>query len=271
MEAQEEVDLKAAVEAGTPIKGEPEVNDVEITWTEDEAEEAEAMGWIPPERAKKLPEGKKFAGPKEFMERNPLYKKVKQLETSIGQLNEHHSRVSETERKKLTKEYEAKITSLQEERIKALDEGDNRKAVEIESEIRTTEKPEEVKPETDPIFQNWVNENEWYEKDAFLRVEATKVGEILYSDKLYGRELLDAVKAHLKEAHPDKFENPNRAKPAAVEASSQASTPKSTGKVSVKDLTADERTVYTNFERMKVFKTDDEKQKYLKEVIELRD
>ncbi|MDY6959498.1 MAG: hypothetical protein SVK08_10110, partial [Halobacteriota archaeon] len=75
----EDVDLVAAVEGGDKgeEQAEAQVNEVEVTWSPEEASEAEAMGWIPPERAKKLPEGKEYVGPVEYMERNPLYRQMK--------------------------------------------------------------------------------------------------------------------------------------------------------------------------------------------------
>jgi len=273
-----EVDLKADVEAGLEAalenEGGSEIAEEVITevvqdWSDEEAAEAEAMGWIPPERAGKLPEGKKFKGPQEYMQANPLYRKMKEMENSFNQLNSHYQKVSETEHKKAAQQYEATIAQLKAEKVQALDEADHTKVVEIDEQIRTTEKPVEEKP-VDNTFQEWVSENDWYEKDDFLRIEAEKTGQAMYSDKLYGKPLLEAVKAHLKEAYPQKFGNPKRQKPAAVDSGNAA--PKSSGsKVSVKDLTQDERTVYENFKRMNVFKTDAEAKKYLAEVVELRD
>lgn len=259
-----EVDLVADVEAGEEAV---ETNEVTVDWDPEEAQEAEAMGWIPPERAKKLPEGKSFVGPKEFMERNPLYKQMKDLQFTVKELAAHNQRISEIEHKKAEKEFEAKLAELKEEKVRALDDADHARVVEIDEEIRATEKP--VKEAEDPVFTKWVDENKWYNDDAFLRVEATKVGEILYSDKLYGKELLNAVKDHLKQAYPDKFENPNRNKASSVEGGSNGvSKPKT---VTAKDLTEDERSVFNNFKQMGVFTAKGAEQKYLNEVIALRD
>lgn len=273
--SEEQVDLRAAVEEGMKEEIQEEVpsQEVELSivpdWSPEEAEEAEAMGWIPPDRSKKLPEGKKFVGPKEFMERNPLYGKLKQLETSMGQLTEHYQKVSEMERSKAEKEFKAEIARLKAEKVEALDNADHARVVEIDEEIQNVKKPEDEAPKSDPVFDNWVKENKWYEEDKFLQIEATKVGELLYSDKLYGKPLLEAVKNHLKEAYPDKFKNTNREKPSAVEGGtnkpSKAKTP------SINDLTADERKIFDNFQMSGILKTDAEIEKYVKEAIALRD
>lgn len=265
----EEVDLMAAAEAG--MQEEPKQEQViEPDWTTEQAAEAEAMGWIPPERSGKLPEGKSFVGPVEYMKRNPLYSKVKELESGLSRLNEHYQKVSEVEHEKAKKAYEDRIAELEAQKIEALDNAEHAKVVEIDKELRSTKEPEAEKQQDSSDFQEWVKENDWYENDSFLRIEATKVGEILYSDKLYGKPLLNAVKEHLKQAYPDKFKNPERDKPSPVEGASARPTGGSK-KATEKDLTADERTIYRNFKNLGVFKEEGSVQKYIDEVIALRD
>ena len=267
----DDVDLKAAVEEGLQEPQSVE-NDIEITWTPEEAAEAEAMGWIPPERSQKLPEGKSYVGPVEYMKRNPLYSKVKQLETGLNQLNAHYQNVSKLEREKAQKEFQDRLNQLEAEKIEALDAADHKRVVEIDKEIRSTElseKKEEAQAE-DPAFTAWKAENQWYENDKFLQVEADIVGERLFSKDLVGIPLFEAVKEHLKQAYPDKFKNPNREKPSAVEGGSAR--PTSKGKTPTEaDLTADEMAIYKNFERMGLFNEKGSAQKYLNEVIALRD
>lgn len=262
-----EVDLRAAVE-GEKAQINDDLNEIEVNWTEDEAQEAEAMGWIPPDRAGKLPDGKKFVGPKEFMERNPLYKEVKQLKSTLTQLNSHYQKVAETERTKAKEEYEAKLASLQDEKIKALDEEDHKRVVEIDNEIRNTNPPEEQVSDN-TLFKDWVSKNDWYEADKFLKIEADMLGSQLVSKDLYGVDLFDTVKEHLKQKYPDRFKSP-RDKPAAVEGSTNGNRA-SKKTYTINDLTQDERQIYNNFERMGVFKADGSAEKYIKEVIDLRD
>jgi len=267
--SEEAVDLRAAVEAGEP-EAKPDVVEVKQDWSAEEAQEAEAMGWIPPERAKKLPEGKSYVGPKEFMERNPLYRQMKDLKTSFGQLEGHYQKVAEKNQKEEKAAYEAKIEALESEKITALDEANHKRVGEIDKELRTTEKPVEQK-NTDSTLKDWVSDgNDWYEKDSFLQLEADLIGERLYSDTLYGKDLLNEVKGHLKQKYPEKFSNPNRERPSAVEGSTNAPGPKSKT-TSAKDLTKDEKAVFSNFKNMGVFSAEGSEQKYLNEVIALRD
>lgn len=265
-----EVDLKAAVEDGVNDEITPDVDEIEVTWTPEEAEEAEAMGWIPPERAKKLPEGKSFTPPVEYMKRNPLYNKMKQLESSIGQLTEHHQKVTARELKKAEKEFDQRIAELEAQKIEALDNADHKLVGEIDKELRSTEKPEPEQQGEDPAFTAWKSKNEWYENDRFLQIEADRVGERLYSPDLTGIPLFDAVTDHLKQAFPEKFKNPAREKPSAVEGGSARPASKSKA-ASTKDLTIDEQQVFNNFRKMGIFTEEGSEQKYLNEVIELRD
>jgi hypothetical protein len=268
----EDVDLHAAVEAGqsseegTTIEGESK--EVTPEWSEAEALEAEAMGWIPPERAGKLPEGKKFVAPKEYMERNPLYTKMKNLESTMESLNSHHQRVLENDRKKAEKKYQEDITQLKAEKVEAIKEGDGERVVQIEDAIEQTEKPESA---TDPIFDTWVKNNDWYTKDSFLSVEADMVAEKYLAKGLRGRELLDAMTTHVKSLHKDKFEPESRARPAAVEGDTRGAKRSTNKSYTEKDLLPDEREVFKNFERMNIFGDEKAKTAYFKDVIGLRE
>lgn len=276
----EAVDLVEAVESGqdddvgTTIEGES--TEIKQDWSDTDAQEAESMGWIPPDRSKKLPEGKTFLGPKEFMERNPLYRKMKSLESTVGQLNSHHQRVLENEQKKAEKHYLAELDRLEAEKVTALDEGDNKRVVEIDKEIRTTEKPE-ITPDSDPVFDAWVKDNAWYEDNKFLSVEADNIAEKYLSKGFRGKELLNAMTDHMKISFKDQFPQDNnldengRNRPAAVEGDTRGGKRGSSKNVSEKDLTSDEREVFKNFERMGVFADDKAISKYIKEVVEIRE
>lgn len=255
----EDVDLKAAVEAGE------EEAKVEVTWTPEQLEEAKAMGYK--DDPQRLPEGKKFVGPVEYMERNPLFGRMKEMEKTLSSVMAHNEKVNASNLKKAKEDYDGKIQSLLTEKVQALDDDDHKKVVAIDEEIRTTEKPEN--PEGNQAFKDWIKDNSWYKDDRFLRVEADKVGEVLISEQLNGRPLLDEIKVHLKELYPNKFKNPNRKKPASVEEGGNGNTP-SGGKASAKDLTAEETAQYQNWKHMGIFTEKGAEEKYLNDVIEMR-
>jgi len=245
---------------------------VEQTWSDSEATEAEAMGWIPPERAKKLPEGKEYVGPVEYMERNPLYGQMKELQGTVKELANHNQKIADLEHKRAEKQYKDEIESLKAEKVAALDSADHKQVVEIDEKIRTTEKPV-AEPNED--FKKWSGENPWFEKDQFLQVEANIIGERL-SATMEGIQLLDAVKSHLQEKYPDRFKNTNRDKPDAVEGGTNQSSKKS-GKASLSDLNSEETRIFNNFKRSGIFKKGENLvdemlvQDYVNQAISLRD
>jgi len=241
-----------------------------MTDTAEEIAQAEAEGW----QADFEGENKKSA--KEFLHDGSFFKKIdelkvenKQLKDSMGQLTGHYEKVMATELKKSEAEYSRRIDELKAAKIEALDEGDNKRVVDIDEEIRTTEKPT-AEPMNNEAFDQWVNDNPWYGKDMTLQVEADRYGELYYGKGLRGRELYDAVGSHVQEIYPDKFTNSKRSKAPAVEGGSNSPTDKPKGKVAEKDLTSDERQVFNNFKHMKIFKNKDDEQKYMREVIEVR-
>lgn len=243
--------------------------ELEADWTTEEALEAESMGWISPEKSENLPNGKKYLGPVEFMERNPLYKRVKQLESSFGELNTHYHNVAANEKQKAEKEYHDKIEKLKSEKVKALNDDDNQRVVDIDEEIRTSEKP--VNKEFDQEFNKWKGQNSWFESDSELKEYADYIGP-KYADehpRMPYSQILEHVTKVVKKTFPGKFTNSNRSRPPSVEGDTPPA--RTAGKtMTEKDLTSDERQVFKNFVAMGIFPDEKDKNTYLKEVIELR-
>lgn len=241
-----------------------------MTDTAEDIAQAEIEGW----QADFDGDNKKTA--KEFIHDGSFFKKIdeqkeeiKQLKDSMGQLTGHYEKVMATERKKSEVEYSRRIDELKAAKVEALDEGDNKRVVDIDEEIRTTEKPVN-EPQTNEAFDQWVKDNPWYSSDMTLQIESDRYGEIFFNKGLRGRELYDAVGSHVKEIFSDKFTNSKRNKAPSVEGGSNVPTGTTKGKVVEKDLTSDERQVFNNFKTMKIFKNKDDEQKYLREVLEVR-
>ena len=238
--------------------------------TEEDIAAAEAEGW----QADFDGENKKSA--KEFLHDGSFFKKIdelkqenKQVKDTMAQMSGHYEKVMASERKKSEAEYERRIEDLKAEKIEALDEGDNKRVVDIDEQIRTTEKPVE-QPAQNVEFDSWSKDNDWYNTNTFLRVEADKIGEAYYQSGLRGRQLYDSIGEHVKELHPDKFTNSKRAKAPKVEGGDHTPTEPTKGKIAEKDLTANEREVYRNFKHLNIFKDKNDEQKYLRQVVEVR-
>jgi len=239
--------------------------------TEAEITEAEAQGWQSDFEGDNKKSAKEFLHDGRFFKKiNDQSKTIDELKTSMSQLRSHNDKVVANELRKAEVDYSNRIEQLKAEKIEALDEGDNKRVVEIDDQILKTEKPKPVVPQTNPEFDSWVKDNDWYDKTPFLRVEADKIGDLYYNSGLRGTELYNAIGSHVQELYPDKFVNEKRKKAPTVEEGSNNGPAPSGSKLSIKDLTQDERDVFNNFKRMDIFKNKDDEQKYLREVIEVR-
>jgi len=253
-----------------------EKEEVELTEIE---QEAAADGWNP-DKEKVEADGKEWVSAEEYVKRGSFFKKINEqgkvineLKSTIDKINEHNAKVAQREREKLVKEYEERISRLEDEKLQALEDGDHRKVVEIDKQLRE-KPPEEEKsgnPEYDREFANFRTENSWYESDTEMRQYADIVGLGYYNvnPTATPKQIFDHIKSEAKARFPNKFENENRKKPSAVDGGTPRA-PKKGGE-GVSSLTADEKMVYDNFERMGVFKDDAARKKYVKEVIDLRD
>lgn len=131
------------------------------------------------------------------------------------------------------------LAELKEQKKKAIELGDGAAVVEIDDEIQNlhTQKAElskENKQAIDPVRENnqkilkdWIADgNQIFSKDIVVQALANQFADVVRADPetkhLTGTEFLDEVAARVREAIPDKFENPARTRSAAVGTSSDA-------------------------------------------------
>lgn len=240
--------------------------------TPEQIEEAQAQGWQEDFEGDNKKSAAEFIHDgKFFKEIGELKSKNKKLSQSFDQLTTHYEKVRESDLKKAESDYQEKIEQLKSDKVQALDEGDNRRVVEIDEQIRTTEKPVVEKiAQANNDFNDWVKTNEWYDDSEFLRVEADSIGQQYYDSGKRGAQLFTAIEKHIKRKYPNEFENENRSRPASVEGGSNGTTKPVSGKVSIKDLTREERQVFERFKSNGIFKTDKSVQTYLEQVMEVR-
>jgi hypothetical protein len=173
-------------------------------------------------------------------------------------LQEHHSKVKETE-------YNRAVTELKSLQKKHLEEGNSDeylKTTELLTDLKAEQKAREVmsqqqqqtQGQTDPRFVAWQEKNSWYNKDKDMRQFADTLG-LGYAQANPGMDpddVLEYVSKQVKLAYRDKFENPNRTKPSAVEGSSNAQPKKDEVQ-----LTDDERRVMNTFVRQGIMTKDE--------------
>jgi hypothetical protein len=218
-------------------------NQTEVKATEQQVQEpalsaieqrAIEMGWRPKEEF----EGEEddFIDAKEFVRRKPLFDKIehqnkelKEVKKVLRSLQDHHTKVKETEFKRA-------VDYLKVQKKEALEMGDHDKVIELDEQLvdikaaqkaaeqaEAVEKPQQVHPD----FTAWVDGNKWYAQDKSLRLFADNLG-VSYAQEnpeLEPKEVLQYVTKMVKRTFPDKFQNPSRARPAAVDGGTATAKP----------------------------------------------
>lgn len=197
------------------------VENTEVQYSEAE-QQAMANGWVPKDKWDGEPDdwvpARQFNRNGELFGRINSYKnKILNLERSVSELVKHNEKIYETG-------FKDGLDSLKAEKKQALREGDAERVVEIEEEIeKLQENYEERKKEfdatvksqaqvqTNPVWEEWLTNNSWYEMDAGLHGYADGVAkELVESAQRVGKQveydkLLKEVSRKVKERFPDKF------------------------------------------------------------------
>lgn len=195
-----------------------------------------------------------FIDAREFIRRKPLFdkmesqkKQLKEMDKALRALQTHHEAVKATE-------YQRAVNTLKAEKKAALESGDADELIRIDDAIADVKAEERANKQVakvgpDPRFVEWVNENQWYAKDAELRQEADEigVGRKNLHPELGPEEILEYVEKKIKKLYPSKFRNSNKDKPSSVEGS-VTTTPTRSTKVEF-ELTDEERRVMNTFIR----------------------
>lgn len=215
--AEETQDIKQPEGEATP----PQYSDTE--------QRAMSQGWVPKDEWDGDPD--QWRPAKEFLDRGELFKKIdeqnrtiKEFKRVLDEFGKHHSQVRKVE-------YERALADLKAAKKEALVEGDADAVIDIDEKmqlVREKQKEAEASPaaklpepsvsENNVVFRNWVDRNGWYENNKAMRAYADRIGNELGSQGgMSPTDILAAVEREVKKEFAHKFENPNRAKPGAVE------------------------------------------------------
>jgi hypothetical protein len=211
-----------ADETNTPAEpNEPVANPIEA--------KAMEQGWRPKEEWEGPPE--QWRDAQTFLDRGELFGKIdaqrgeiKQLKAALVEMRNHNLKIAEVE-------YKRALADLKSQKRDALAEGNVDAVMALDDQIDTVKeaaaqhaaaaaaRPVETESEVRPMFNQWLSQNQWFEKDRVMRAYANDLGKELAANGLSPAEVLDRVTKEVKAQFPDKFTNPNRAKPSAVEGS----------------------------------------------------
>jgi hypothetical protein len=190
---------------------------VQLTEIEQRASES---GWVPKDQWDGDPE--QWRPAKEFLDRGELFKKIedqnktiKEFRKTLEEFGKHHAQVRKLE-------FDRALASLKAAKKEALELGDADKVIEMDERIdmvkdaqRTAAQQPVVNvpnvPESNPVFDAWVNRNGWYNNNEAMRAFA---------------DLLNKIEQEVKKEFAHKFQNPNREKASAVEGSTNKGTSK---------------------------------------------
>lgn len=188
-------------------------------------QEAVQRGWVPKEEFDGDPDRWVDAG--EFLRRGELFEKIesqskemKKLRQAMGELAKHNSKIREVE-------YKRALDDLKSQKKEALAEADADRVIEIDDQIDLVKEqqrqfqsqqiqdaaPTEIHPE----LRNWINKNPWYDNNRAMRGWADARGVELAEQGKSPIEVLNTLEKEVKDRFKEKFHNPNRDKPGAVE------------------------------------------------------
>lgn len=233
-------------------------------------DQAREQGWKPKEEYEGDPD--KWRPAREFVERGELFGKIdimgrelKETKKALKLLQEHNTKIKETEYKRAVDELKA----LQKKHLEEGNSDGYLETTELLTDIKAEQKAREVTAQNTPKqpdirFTEWVDQNKWYSSDAEMRDYADVVG-MGYAQKNPGldpEDVLKFVTAQVKVRYRDKFQNPNRNKPSTVEGTNTTSSPKTNSF----ELTDDERKVMNTFIRTGAMT----KEEYIAQVKQMR-
>lgn len=216
--------------------------------------EARDQGWRPKEEWEGDPE--KWRPAKEFVERGELFGKIdtlgrelKETKKALKMMQEHHSKVKESEYKRAVDELKA----LQKKHLEDGNSDGYLEASELLTDLKAEQKARQVQQEVtpkqaDPRFVQWVDKNRWYAQDANMREFADNLG-LAYAQRHPDSdptEVLDYVTREVRERFKTKFENPKRTQPSSVEGAGSGAPAANKAKF---ELSQEERKIMNTFLR----------------------
>jgi len=221
-------------------------------------------GWRPQSEWNGNPDEWRTA--KEYLDRSSFFEKIEHQKREIQQLRqdvhdakEHMQKLREVQNKDI-------VGRLEKDKLAALEEGDYNSVVNIDKRIREAEiySNNDISavnttspPQTDPLFEEWLQDNNWYNTDPQLRTFADASG-ISYrqnNPNATPQEVYSHVTELTKRAYADKF-NPRKADPQTTSPShvSQPTKKKTGSGYTPSDLDDNQKRVGQRFVKLGLFK-----------------
>lgn len=223
--------------------------------SKEDIERATRQGWVEKEQFHGNPED--WVDAKTFLQRGeemlPVMRaNYKKLEQKVREQEESMRKFVEFQKGVDERAYKKALDDIRKQKADAVEAGDKEaftRAEQEEDELRQQQsvKQSEPKPAENPEWAAWAKENPWYfdDEEAGAYADAISIRVQKTHPHLTGRDFYDAVKAKVRQRMPEKFGNPRRAEPAAVEAGS--SNKRKTGGKTYADLPTDAKKACDDF------------------------
>jgi hypothetical protein len=233
--------------------------EIEVSPTEAQARE---QGWVPKEDFNG--EEHKWVDAGEFLRRGELFgkiesqnKELRAIRETLAEFKNHHSKVQENA-------YKQAIADLKAKKREALVEGDADLVIEVDEQLADVKQQQQqivqqakgpAPQELHPEFVAFKDKNSWYDQTPSMRRWADGRGEELAGDGKSPSEVLRTIEREVRQRFPERFENPNRNKAGAVEATTTRS-----GKPAANQYAPNEteRTLAKKFVKQGLFKNEQE-------------
>ena len=227
---------------------EEEINEEAIAAQQEIEGRAKNMGWIPKEEFRGNPD--RWRPAEEYVKRAdelmPIMKsqlgryegEITTLKTTIDKQTKTMEQLVKMSEGVGKREYDRAVADLKAKQFAAVKEGDAEEWQKLEDEKDKLPKPDQIKfeattaPATQPEYEEWQAENDWYQKDEQMTLFADAYGDNLSKNNknLKYSEFLKMVEDETRRAFPHKFTNPNRARAAAVDTGDTRSVTTDSGK-----------------------------------------
>ncbi len=198
-------------------------------------EKARAVGHVPLDEFRGDPN--RWVDAKTYLERaekdmgmlksnnHKLHDEIKDMKKTFMEFKEFHEKSIEQAKQD---GYKQARTEIIEKQRQAVEDGDTQTFEALESKKTDLDKqyyetqrvePKADTPPPDPTFEQFKQENPWIDTDMELTALADSLATYVKSvnPSLYGKAFYDKVAEEVKKARPEKFSNPNRDLPSAVD------------------------------------------------------
>jgi len=256
-------------------KGDSKGDSQDLSETEELAIE---LGWNPDHEGDEIVDAKTFIlrsrDIQDTMRKTNKESKrtIDKLQKGIENIKDYYRKLDDTRASKA----EVKINQLKKERDEAIEEGDLSKVHGLDSDIKSAKKEAEPLMDEDadnPIFDEWVEDNDWYGKDVEMTEYADGQAELEKYHKVRYDRVLKMIEKSTKEIFSDKFKSngkPSADKKTKVTSKVEGTKPrKSNREPTVSDLDAEQKEIMKNILSVDESLTQKEYLKGLREVGEI--